>query len=178
MIKSWDQQSKFLPYEFLCGITEHAFSCGVNGFNNSAASMESDDSVHNSIKDCLYQCCTITQTLLSFIFLSDITEHQYSADNFSIAVVNRRATIGDRAFNTIASNQYGVICKALNCALRQSLFYRNCSELACFLVDDMKNLVDRQSNGLSLFPTGELFCYRIQNSYTTFSIGCNNCITD
>ena len=89
--------------------------------------MEGDNAVHHGIEDGLDQGGTVAQGLLRCIFAGDIAEHQHGADHLTVAVANRRATVGDIALAAIAGDQYGVVGQALDRAMRQGLHDRDSS---------------------------------------------------
>ena len=164
--------------EFCGGIAKHSLSGRVNCLDDAAAGMEGDDAVHHGIEYRLDQRGTVAQGLLRCIFLGDIAEHQHGTDHLTVAVANRCATVGDSALAAIACNQYGVVGQALYRAMRQGFHYRDSGGLTGFLVDDVKNLVHRATDGFRLRPTGELFGKGIQERHARFGIGGYHCIAD
>ena len=141
-IELGNQPAEVLADELRGGIAEHLLRGRVCRLDDAAAGMEGDDAVHHGIEDRLDQRGTVAQGLLRGVFLGDIAKHQHGADHLAVAVVDRRATVGDIALAAIAGNQDGVIGQSLYRALRQRFHDRDGGGQAGFLVDDVEDLVN------------------------------------
>ena len=95
----------------------------------------------------------VLQSLLGRIFPGDIAKHQHGADHLTVAVANRRATVGNIALTAVPCNQYRVIGQPLYCAVCQGFYYRDSSRLTRLLVDDIENLAHRAAGRFDPIPS-------------------------
>ena len=89
-------------YQFCDCVTKHAFSGGINHFDNALTRVYRHDAISDRIKYLASQCHILAQRLLDCVFSSHVAEHQHGTDHLRIGIAYRRATISDITFHTVA----------------------------------------------------------------------------
>ena len=102
--------------------------------------------------------------------LRNITEYQDRADDISLTGTDRRATVGNGALAAIARDQDDVADHVLCRTFRHGCFDRNNGALACFIVNDTKNIFHRTPHSLGLRPAGEFFSKWIEQCHPPVNI--------
>ena len=112
------------------------------------------------------------------VFLRNIAEDQYSADDFPLRITNRRCTVRNVPGCSVTGNQIGMVGQLDDFSRRKRFGQRGLHFAAVKIADDIEYFIEFFAFCFLDRIAGHLDCDRIQEGDPFFAVGCNDAVAD